>query len=169
MRVRWLRQFFMFVNLLLNVLFGIFVLQTVLRDLSPTLPIACVWVDHAEDTNAQSNKVLSVVGTIAVIAITVILFALSTWYLHMRRQRWGKIVRSIGLLILIALAIGAAVRVIIASSAFGSSGSVRLSGPSEATWSFGQLLGMLLLILPFISALEILRGWLQCQVVSIKC
>ena len=148
----------MFVNLLLNVLFGIFVLQSVLKDLAPTLPIACIWVDHAQDTKAQANKALSIVGTIAVIAVTVILFALSTWYLHMRRQRWGKIVRSIGLLILAALAVGAGARVIIASAAFGGTASVPLSGPSEASWSFGQLLGMLMLILPFISALEIFRG-----------
>jgi ACR3 family arsenite efflux pump ArsB len=148
------------------VLYGVFVLETVLRDLSPTLPIACIWVDHAKDTAAQSNKALSVVGTIAVVAVTVILFVLSTWYLHMRRQRWGKIVRSVGLLVLVALAVGAAVRVIIASAAFGGSPSVKLSGPSEAAWSFGQLLGMLMLILPFISALEIFRGGLRLRLLS---
>src|ERR1700761_3206596 len=47
--LRWLRQFFMFVNLLLNVLYGIFVLESNLKNLTPTLPIACVWVAHAED------------------------------------------------------------------------------------------------------------------------
>ena len=149
----------MFVNLLLNVLYGIFVLETNIKGLAPTLPIACVWADdHAKDRGAQSSKVLSVVGTIAVIAVTVILFILSTWYLHMRRQRWGKIVRSVGLMFLLALAVGAAVRVIIASAAFGGTASVKLSGPSEGAWSFGQLLTMLVLILPFISALEIFRG-----------
>jgi ACR3 family arsenite efflux pump ArsB len=147
----------MFLNLLLNVLYGIFVLQSVMKDLTPTLPIGCVWQEHAENDGVQPNKVLSVVGTIAVIAVTVILFALSTWYLHMRRQRWGKIVRSVGLILLMALAVGAAVRVIMVSAAFGSP-SIKLSGPSEASWSFGQLLTMLVLILPFISALEIFRG-----------
>jgi hypothetical protein len=155
--LRWLRQFFMFVNLLLNVLFGIFVLQSVLKDLTPTLPIACVWKEHAEDEGAQANKVVSIVGTIAVIAVTVILFVLSTWYLHMRRQRWGRIVKAVGLILLAAMAVGAAVRVIMVSSAFGTA-SVDLSGPSEASWSFGQLLALLVLILPFISALEIFRG-----------
>lgn len=167
--LRWLRQFFMFVNLLLNVLYGIFVLETVVKNLSPTLPIACVWMEHAEDHAAQSNKALSVVGTIAVIAITVILFILSTWYLHMRRQRWGKIVRSVGLLMLVALAIGAAVRVILVSAAFGSTTSVKLSGPSEGSWSFGQLLGMLMLILPFISALEIFRGAFAAHEIYVVC
>lgn len=156
--LRWLRQFFMFVNLLLNVLYGIFVLETNVRNLAPTLPIVCVWSEHAKNKGAQSNKVVSVVGTIAVIAVTVILFILSTWYLHMRRQRWGKVVRLVGLLILVALAVGAAVRVVMASAAFGGKPSVKLSGPSEKAWSFGQLLGMLMLILPFISALEIFRG-----------
>ena len=164
--LRWLRQFFMFVNLLLNVLYGIFVLESVLKELSPTLPIACIWVDHAKDAAAQSSKALSVVGTIAIIAVTVILFVLSTWYLHMRRQRWGKVIRTVGLLILVALAVGAAVRVIIASAAFGGTASVKLSGPSEAAWSFGQLLGVLMLILPFISALEIFRGGLRLRVLS---
>ena len=156
--LRWLRQFFMFVNLLLNVVYGIFVLETKLKNLSPTLPIACIWENDAVSTKVPSpNKGLSIVGTIAVIAVTCILFILSTWYLHMRRQRWGRSVRAIGLLLLMAMAIGAAARVMIASQAFGSP-SVELSGPSESAWSFGQLLGMLMLILPFISALEIFRG-----------
>lgn len=157
--LRWLRQFFMFVSLVLNVVCGLFVLESVLKDLAPTLPIACVWDVHSTDGSAQSSKVVSVVGTIAVIAVTCILFALSTWYLHMRRQRWGKIVRSVGLLLLVAMAVGAAARIIMVSEAFGNP-SVKLSGPSEAAWSFGQLLGMLMLVLPFISALEILRGML---------
>lgn len=156
--LRWVRQGFMAVNLALNVLVGIFVLQSVMKDLAPTLPIGCVWEPHAADANGQrANKVLSVVGTIAVIAVTVILFGLSTWYLHMRKQRWGKIVRSVGLLLLAAMAIGAAARVIMVCAAFGGT-TVPLRGPSEASWSFGQLLAMLVLILPFISALEIFRG-----------
>ena len=155
--LRWLRQFFMFVNLLLNVLYGIFVLETVLKDMTPTLPIACVWDVHSKDAGVRPSKALSVVGTIAVIAVSCILFALATWYLHMRRQRWGKIVRTAGLILLVAMAVGAAVRVIMVSAAFGTP-SVKLSGSSEGAWSFGQLLGMLMLILPLISALEIFRG-----------
>ena len=146
----------MFVNLLLNVLYGILVLKTNLKNLAPTLPIACVWTSHVESKD-RSNRVISVIGTIAVIAITSILFGLSTWYLHMRRQNWGKAVRACGLLVLMAMAIGAAVRVTLASQAFGTP-SVKLLGPRESSWSFGQLLGMLMLILPLISALEIFRG-----------
>ena len=148
----------MFVNLLLNVLYGIFVLETNLRDLEPTLPVACVWMDHKEQGQQKTgNKAISLVGTIAVIGVTCILFILSTWYLHMRRERWGKVVRAVGLLVLMAMAVGVAARVLMVSQAFGSP-SVKLSGPSESSWSFGQLLGMLMLILPLISALEIFRG-----------
>lgn len=59
---------------------------------------------------------------------------------------------------MMAMAIGAAVRVVMVSSAFGGGQGVKLSGPSESSWSFGQLLALLILILPFISALEIFRG-----------
>lgn len=41
--LRWLRQIAMFVNLALSVVYGIFVLQTNMNNLAPTLPIACVW------------------------------------------------------------------------------------------------------------------------------
>lgn len=151
----------MFINLLLNILLGIFVLQSVMKNLATTLPFGCVWEPHAEQEDGpRPSKVLSVVGTIAVMAVSVVTFALATWYLHMRRQRWGKIVRSVGLLLLAAMAVGAAVRVIMVADAFGGS-NVPLRGPSEASWSFGQLLAMLVLLLPFISALEIFRGGLQ--------
>lgn len=156
--LRWLRQFAMFVNLILTIVYGIFVLHTNTRALAPTLPIACVWVaDHAKSESAQSNRTLSVVATIAVIAATGIIFILGTWYLHMRRQRWGKYVRIVSIVILSALAIGASARVIMVSQAFGRP-SVNLSDRGETQWSFGQLLTMMLLLLPFVSALEILRG-----------
>ena len=155
--LRWLRQFAMFVNLVLTIVYGIFVLQTNMKGLAPTLPVYCVWQEHEKRENAMGNKTLSVIATIAVIAATGIIFVLGTWYLHMRRQRWGKIVRVVSILILSALAIGASARVIMVSQAFGSP-NVNLADQGEKVWSFGQLLTMLLLILPFISALEILRG-----------
>ena len=155
--LRWVRQFFMFVNLALSVVFGIFVLEANTESLSPTLPIACVWKEHDKSEKGRSSTPLSVAATIAVIAASCIIFVLSTWYLHMRGQRWGKWVRVVSLLALTAMAIGAAVRVIVISQAFGSP-SVNLSDQGEKSWSFGQLLTMLLLILPFLSALELMRG-----------
>ena len=52
---------------------------------------------------------------------------------------------------------GAAARIITLSQAFGNP-NIPLSDRGEKDWSFGQLLSMLVLILPLISALEILRG-----------
>lgn len=155
--LRWLRQFAMFVNLVLTIVFGVFVLETNLKKMAPTLPMACVWQEHAQDSDAQSNSTLSVIGTIAVIAASCIIFILGSWYLHLRKQIWGGTVRIISLVVLMAMAIGAAVRVIIISQAFNKA-PVNLSDTGERVWSFGQLLTMLLLILPFVSALEIFRG-----------
>lgn len=73
------------------------------------------------------------------------------------RQIWGKSVRAVCLVVLMAMAVAAAVRVVLVSQAFGTP-SVKLNDAGEKDWSFGQLLTMLLLVLPFISALEIYRG-----------
>ena len=64
--LRWVRQFFMFVNLALSVVFGIFVLEANTESLSPTLPIACVWKEHDKSEKGRSSTPLSVAATIAV-------------------------------------------------------------------------------------------------------
>ncbi|CZR58485.1 uncharacterized protein PAC_08377 [Phialocephala subalpina] len=153
--LRWLRQFFMFVNLVLSCTSGIFVLMQVMKNLQPTLPIACVW--EVESRGAPSNAGISIAGTIAVIAGQCIFFALGIWYLHINNARWIKLVQLLGLLSLVAIGTAAAVRVILVSQAFGSP-SVPLSDEGEKAWNFGQLLTLLLLILPLISAVEIMRG-----------
>lgn len=156
--LRWLRQFAMFVNLALTVVLGVFILQTNMRSLAPTLPIACVWQDdHAVKESGMSNTPLSIVGTIAAIVSTCLVFIMGTLYLHKQRIRWGTLVRVVSMIVMIALAIGAAARVLMVSQAFGSP-SVNLDSEGEKQWSFGQLLTMLLLILPFITALEVFRG-----------
>jgi hypothetical protein len=156
--LRWIRQILMFVNLALGVLSGIFILQTVLKNMEPRLPIACVW--EVKSQGSSGNAALSVTSTIAVIAGQVIVFTLSTWYLHARvNPRWMKSVQVLCLAILLAMGIGATVRVCIESQAFGSPPkSLNLVGPSEGDWSFGQLVPLLLLALPFISTVEIMRG-----------
>jgi hypothetical protein len=53
--------------------------------------------------------------------------------------------------------LGAAIRVYLLSQAFGNP-DVKLSDDGEKQWSFGQLLSMLMLILPVISVVEIMRG-----------
>lgn len=156
--LRWLRQFFMFINTLLSVLSSIFILQSVMKNLEPRLPIGCVW--EVADRGTPSNAGLSIAGTIAVIAGNVIVFILSTWYLHNRTNpRWLKSVQVVGLIMLTAMGIGATVRVVMVSQAFGTvPQGVNLVGPSESSWSYGQLLPLLLLVLPGISMLEVVRG-----------
>ena len=153
--LRWLRQSFMFVNLILSCVSGIFVLMEVMRDLEPTLPIACVW--QVQSRGAPSNAGVSIAGTIAVIAGNCIFFAVAVWYLHVKERAWLKTIQIAGIFVLAAIAAGAAVRVILLSQAFGSA-SVPLADTGEKDWSFGQLLPLLLLLLPLVSAVEIMRG-----------
>jgi len=153
--LRWLRQFLVFVNLGLNVVSGIFILLATMRDLKSTLPIACVWQIKSE--GAPSNAGTSIAGTITVITGQVIFFVLAVWYLHVKERKWIKAVQTVGILVLIAIGTGAAVRVVLLSQAFGTP-SVPLSDTEEKDWSFGQLLPLLLLLLPLISAVEIMRG-----------
>jgi hypothetical protein len=156
--LRWIRQILMAINMFLGILSGIFILQTVLKNLEPRLPIACVW--EVEGRGKSSNAATSVAGTIAVIAGQVIVFILSTLYLHARQYpKWMKSVQVVCLIALLAMGIGATVRVVMESQAFGSPPeSVNLVGPSEGKWSFGQLVPLLLLALPIISTVEIMRG-----------
>jgi hypothetical protein len=153
--LRWLRQFFMFVNLVLSCVSGVFVLMTTLRNLEPTLPIACVWV--AESRGAASNSTISIFGTIAVIVGQVGIFVVAVWYLHVNGGKWIKVVQIGGLVALLGMGTAAAVRVVGLSQAFGTP-SVKLVDEGEKEWNFGQLLSLLLLVLPCISAVEILRG-----------
>lgn len=156
--LRWLRQILMLINMFLGILSGIFVLQTVLKNMEPRLPIACVW--EVESRGKSSNAALSVAGTIAVIAGQVITFVFATWYLHNRQNpAWLKTVQVIGLVTCLAMSVGATVRVVLEAQAFGNApDSVNLVGPSEGNWSYGQLLPLLLLVLPLISTVEIMRG-----------
>lgn len=157
--IRWMRQFLMFVNLALSCVSGVFVLEAVSKGLDDkTLPIACVW--EVEGKGAPSTAGLSYVGTIAVIAGNCIIFVLATWYLHSREQRFYKVVQIGGMLLMAAIAAGAAIRIILLSQAFGKP-SVKLSDQGETVWSFGQLLSMLLLIMPLINVIEIYRGEIQ--------
>ncbi|OAA44710.1 hypothetical protein BBO_04193 [Beauveria brongniartii RCEF 3172] len=167
--LRWLRQLLMFVNLTLSSVSGVFVLQVVSRGMSfSTLPVACIWDNGGDAASTTAlgkpppgaDGALSYVGTVAVLAGNLIIFGLATWYLHSRQQRWYKMVQVAGLLVMVAVAIGATVRVVLLSSAFGKP-SVTLADEDEKSWSFGQLLSMLLLVLPLISAVEIYRGDVQ--------
>ena len=153
--LRWLRQFFMFVNLLLSIVSGIFVLMTVMKSLPATLPISCVW--QVPSRGHASNAGISIAGTIAVMVGQLLFFMIGVWYLHVKNRAWLKAIQLVGLLALAALGVGAAVRVVLLSQAFGKA-SVPLADTGEKDWSFGQLLPLLLLLLPLMSAVEIMRG-----------
>ncbi|KAH8677294.1 hypothetical protein BX600DRAFT_430654 [Xylariales sp. PMI_506] len=163
--LRWLRQFLMFVNLVLSCIYGIFILRAVELDINETmLPIACVWNAGTDLYKGPSeNLAASYAGTIAVIAGNVIIFALATWYLHSRTQRFYRIIQLVGLVLMTASAVAATVRVMLISQAFSTPpASVVLSDDGERQWSFGALLSVGLLILPVISVVEILRGEISC-------
>ncbi|TVY22390.1 hypothetical protein LHYA1_G008422 [Lachnellula hyalina] len=157
--LRWLRQFFMFVNLCLSLVSGVFVLLSVRKNMAEfprwTLPIACVW--PLSTTTAPSNAPISIAGTIAVMTGQVIFFVVGVWYLHVKERKWVKVIQMLGLVVLVGIGAGAAVRVILLSQAFGHP-NVPLKDSGERDWSFGQLLPLLLLLLPLVSSVEILRG-----------
>jgi hypothetical protein len=157
--LRWIRQILMLINMFLGILSGVFILQTVTTGLEPRLPIACVWEVESRGDKA-GNAALSIAGTSAVIAGQVVTFGFATWYLHNRSNpKWLKTVQVVGLLACLAMGIGATIRVVLESQAFGHPPeAVKLVGPSEGSWSFGQLLPLLLLALPVMSTVEIMRG-----------
>jgi hypothetical protein len=156
--LRWLRQFLMFVNLVLSCVYGIFVLRAVQQGIeTSTLPISCVWSGMSGSSGSASNTGLSFVGTIAVIAGNCLVFGAATWYLHNRNQRFFKATQLVGMILMIAIAVGATVRVVLLSQAFGNT-TTPLSDDGEKIWNFGSLVSLLLLLLPLMSMLEIARG-----------
>lgn len=145
----------MFVNLVLSCVSGIFILMATMKDLKQTLPIACVW--QVSSTGAPSNAAISIAGTIAVISGQCIFFGVGVWYLHINERRWITLIQTVGLLVMVVIGATAAVRVVLLSQAFGTP-SLPLTDMGEKDWSFGQLLPLLLLLLPLVSAVEIMRG-----------
>ncbi|KAJ8126341.1 hypothetical protein O1611_g7296 [Lasiodiplodia mahajangana] len=162
--LRWLRQFLIFVNLVLSSLYGIFILKAVGDGINDsTFPIACVW--EKTDTSglaSTGNNGLSYLGTIAVIVGNVVVFVLATWYLHSRTQRFYRIIQIVGLLLMTAISIGAITRVSLLADALGANHPIKLSDGGEKQWSFGQLLSIGMLLLPIVSIIEILRGEIKC-------
>ena len=149
----------MLANLVLSCAFGVIILESIMKKFPQTLPIVCVWNAATPESSASvSNPVLSVVGTIAVIAGELLVFVLGTLYLHnSKNPRWLKPIQVLGLVFLTVIAVGAAVRIFLLSQAFGHP-SVSLDSEQEKQWSFGQLLPLLLLLLPLNSVVEMWRG-----------
>lgn len=165
--LRWLRQFLMFVNIALSSIMGILLFMSVVKNVPQTIPMLCAWSSPGNGLGA-ANAGISIAGTITVMAVNCGVFGLATWYLHSSRK-WLRTIQGLSLALLTAMSIGAASRVIMVSSAFGTP-SVPLADTSEKDWSFGQLLPLLLLLLPLLSALEIVRGKRESfRIQSIAC
>ena len=98
----------------------------------------------------------------------VVVFLLATWYLHSRAQRFYRVVQLVGIVLMTGVAIGSAIKIILLSQAFGrdTPDRVKLRDNGEQLWSFGQLLALLLLLLPGISIIEIYRG--KCRSVEVQ-
>jgi hypothetical protein len=104
--LRWLRQFLMFVNLALSIVYGVYILQSKINGLPNTLPIGCVWTLKPETPNVGG---IDYFGTIIVIAGNLIVFGLATWYLQSRGQCNPKIYKGVqlgGVVLMSGVAIG---------------------------------------------------------------
>lgn len=125
------------------------------KDLPSTLPVRCAFEFKKQGT--ARNEVIGIIGTVGVMLGSCIVFVAGVWYLHFRRPHWTKVVQIVGLIFTILAAIGVTTRIILLSQAFGTP-SVPLEDQQEKEWAYGQLLPMLLLLLPGLSAIEIMRG-----------
>lgn len=160
--LRWLRQVLMLTNLVLSCVYGVCMLQVVQKSLErSTLPTSCAWVLDAAATKA-GNTGLSFAGTIAVIAGNCVVFTASTWYLHDRRQRGFRWVQLAGWVVMTAIAVGATVRVVLTSQAFGEP-TTPLSDDGEKQWTFATMVSLLMLALPLMTVLEIYRGEIRVR------
>ncbi|KAI0381565.1 hypothetical protein F5Y04DRAFT_254845 [Hypomontagnella monticulosa] len=161
--LRWMRQALMLANLVLSCVYGVYVLRAVQRGINDaTYPISCVWNPDTPDGPQPSNTALSFAATIAVIIGNVVIFAMATWYLHIRTRRFYAIFQAIALVLMAAFAVGATVRVAYLADAFARGHPIKLRDSGERDWSFGQALSVGMLLLPLISVVEILRGEIKC-------
>ncbi|OIW26060.1 hypothetical protein CONLIGDRAFT_684597 [Coniochaeta ligniaria NRRL 30616] len=156
--LRWVRQALMGVNLVLSCVYGVFVLRSKIGGLPATMPVACAW-QRTSASGPAADVGGAYVATILTIAGNVAVFALATWYLHSRAvgQGFFRLVQVVGLGLMAVSAVGAAIRAFLLSQAFGTP-DVAIRDEGEKEWSFGQVLGLLLLVLPLVSAVEIYRG-----------
>jgi hypothetical protein len=165
--LRWLRQSMMFVNLALSVVIGLFVLQATTKKLPSTLPVACVWGEFATSNDVPHDNVnpaLSAAGTLIVMVMTLALFMAGLWSMHRRKQGSFILFKLVALGITTALGIALIIRIMQMSQAFGDpSKSVPLADDGESQWSYGQLLGVLGLLNPLITVVQLLRGWFCCN------
>ena len=153
--LRWLRQVLMCINMVLSMLVGALVLSSVVKDMQPRLPIGCVLSSGAR--GSKNNVSLSAVGTALVMAVDIAVLILATWFLHHRcPQHWQTKWRIAGIAVLGGMGLAVIVRIVMGTQAFGHPPKdLNLKGGNEGEWSYGQVLGVVMLIMPAISAFEI--------------
>jgi len=156
--LRWLKQFLMFVNLMLSCVSSIFLFLDITKQVSPTLPMSCILKDHPATTpRTHSDIRMSQARTIGVIVGQCLVFIMAILWLHSSRNRWYHPLRALCYFVLTAVAIGGTVRVLQLSQLFGTP-SVPLADQGEAILNFGQILALVLLVSPVISTLEMYRS-----------
>lgn len=157
--LRWVRQALMLVNLVLGCVFGVCMLRVLQKGLgNSTLPTVCAWSsDIPVASDRDTATVVSLLGTVFVIAGNVIVFIAATWFLHDRRQRGFKWIQLAGISIMTFIAVAATIRVVVSSQAFGVP-STKLSDEGEREWSFSTIVTLLMLALPLMTVLEVYRG-----------
>lgn len=159
--LRWLRQALMFTNMGLSITFGVYILGAVKSGIEDQpIPIECAW---QPTDRSSSNLGLSFAGTIAIIASNVVVFLLASWFLHVRRVgRFGKMLKMGGVLLMGAIATGAIIRCAFEAKAIGKGPKFDMDD-GESSWSFGQILSVLVLLFPLVSVVEILRGEIKVE------
>ena len=161
--LRWMRLGLMFVNLVLSCTYGVIVLEGKIKGWEATQPVGCIWAAESAspaggDEKKKGAGAQDYLGTIATIAGNVVVFGLATWYLQSKQERrWYRTVQVVGMLLMLASAVGAAVRAFLLSQAFGKP-DVKLSDQGEKQMGFAGFFGLLMLALPIITIIEIKRG-----------
>jgi len=153
--LRWLRQVLILYQLALSCTYRVFVLRVKAVALPSTLPVACAW--HHEFNNSAVVSPTTYVPTCLTLAGNCLTYGVATWYLHSRSQRFLTAAQVIGVTLMCLSAVVAIVRTLINSQAFGNP-PVPLQDLGEKAWSIGQLMCIMLLGMPLVTALEIYRG-----------
>ncbi|KAH6676889.1 hypothetical protein F5X68DRAFT_278110 [Plectosphaerella plurivora] len=154
--LRWLRQILMLTNMGLSVTYGVYILEAVKSGIEgQPIPIECAW----QPGNGNSGSVgISFVGTIAVIVANAVVFILASGFLHVRKVgRLRTFLKLGGVLLMGAVAVGAIIRCAWEADAIGKGPAFEMDD-GESTWSFGQVLSIIVLIFPLVSIVEIVRG-----------
>jgi len=155
--IRWLKQFFMFVNLMFSCVMSIFLFMEIQKQVTPTLPMACIFRDYPVITPRSISDIrISQAGTVSVIVGQCAIFIMSLLWLHSAKNGWYNPLRALSYLFLTAISIGGTVRIIQLSQVFGTP-SVPLKDKTASVLNFGGVVMLCLLISPGLNAFRMYR------------